>query len=324
MAHTRHTPSIRPRLPLVAATLLLASGCTQLPDVTPFATATADMAAAVRTAGPAVASEVERMEHGQAAAKTLSQSWAARDAAMAAVVSYSDSLVSIVNAAHDKGEAVGKLAEKLGGLATAAGLPLPGASAALGVVTDAAKFVWAQIELARGAASLEEALAAAQPAIDRIADKLGDDFKDLDVALRAAVEGQRGAIEADPTYNIGVGTRDTIVESKLHLLERLAQRAGNDRDGLTDDDIAALGRIDALAESTSAVLEDPEKRLDELGTRAGATTDLLHASADAVQRWSIAHRDLVNAVANRRGVDVDSLTSAAVEIRDLVKRVREL
>lgn len=324
MAHARIEPTRHRRLLSVAALLVVCGGCTQLPDVTPFATATADMAAAVRSAGPAVAAEVERMDNGRTPAKKLSESWAARDAAMAAVVSYSDSLVSIVNAAHDKGEAVGTLATKLGGLATAAGLPLPGASAAMGIVTDAAKFVWTQIELARGAASLEEALAAAQPAVDRIAQKLRDDFQDLDVALRAAVESQRGALEGEPTYNVSVGTRDTIAEHKLALVQALAERAGPSGTALTDDDIAALERIDALASSNAAMLSPTEERLAELDTRARTIADLLSASSGAIERWSVAHRDLVSAVKARRSVDVDSLSSAAVEIRDLIKRVREL
>jgi hypothetical protein len=242
---------------------------------------------------------------------------------MGAVVSYSDSLVSIVNAAHDKGNAVGKLADKLGGLATAAGLPLPGSSAVLGIVTDAAKFVWAQIELARGARSLEEALSAAQPAVDRIAEKLDADFADLGITLRAAVENQRGRLESEPSYNICAGTREAITERKLALLEQLADRGGEGQPPLTDDDLQSLERLDALAESNAAQLVETDEAIAALTGRSRAVQELIVASSDAVQRWAVAHRDLVNAVRMRRAVDIDSLTSAAVEIRELVRRVRE-
>ena len=303
---------------------LALAGCTQLPDVTPFATATADMAAAVRSAGPAVASEVARMEGGGATAGRLAESWAARDAAMVAVVMYSDSLVSIVNAAHDRGNAIGALAEKLGGLASAAGFALPGSSAAVGVVTDAARFVWAQIELARGARTLEDALTAAQPAVDRIAEKLGDDFRDLDLALRAAVESQRGVLESDPGYNIPAGTCGTLVERKLALLEELADRGVDGNPELTDEDLSRVDRLDALMATTAAQLAATDESLGELEARARVVQDLVLASGGAVERWAVAHRDLANAVRMRRPINIDSLTAAAVEIRELIKRVREL
>jgi hypothetical protein len=264
------------------------------------------------------------MDRGGPTAERLTESWAARDAAMAGVVMYSDSLVSIVNAAHDRGNVIGELAEKLGGLAAAAGFAMPGSSVAAGVVTDAARFVWAQIELARGARSLEEALAAAQPAVDRIAEKLGEDFRDLDVALRAAVESQRGFLESDPAYNISSGTRDALVERKLALLEELADRGVDGNPDLSDDDLARVARLDALMDAAAAQLVETDAAIAVMESRTRAVHDLVLVSGGAIERWGVAHRDLANAVRMRRPISLDSLITAAAEVRELIKRVREL
>jgi hypothetical protein len=43
-----------------------------------------------------------------------------------------------------------------------------------------------------------------------------------------------------------------------------------------------------------------------------------------MERWAAAHREVALSLEHRRPVSVESLTDAAVEVRDLVKRVREL
>jgi hypothetical protein len=43
-----------------------------------------------------------------------------------------------------------------------------------------------------------------------------------------------------------------------------------------------------------------------------------------MEQWAAAHREVALSLENRRPVSTESLTEAAVELRDLVKRIREL
>lgn len=317
--HRRPGAAMVLRRALALGALLAAGACAELPDLTAFAGATAQMAAGVRAAGPAVAAEVQRVEGGNDIASRLTASWKERDAALDAIVQYADALAAIAGASQDHGDAIAALARSLGELADAAGYPVPGRAA--GVATDAARFVWAQVELAGSARLLADALDAAQPVVDRIAETLDADSRDGATVLRAAIENERTNLESDPAYNTAVGARETLGRLKRLEMERLIEAAGgSEADAPAPGTMERLARLDALIASNNAELAPIEARLNGLDARGLAVQRLVEASGDSIRRWAAVHRELAAAVRSRRPVDVGSLVAAVVEIRDLVKK----
>ena len=70
------------------------------------------------------------------------------------------------------------------------------------------------------------------------------------------------------------------------------------------------------------------QKYDELKARIDArekaNLQLIAATRDAMEQWASAHREVALSLENRRPVSTEALTEAAVELRDLVKRIREL
>jgi hypothetical protein len=304
---------------LGVAIVLHTGACAQLPDLAPFARATGEMAGAVRAAGPAVVSEVRLLEGGDEIASRLERSWEARAAALDVVAHYADSLASTVGSSRGNGEAAAAVARSIGELAGAAGAPVP--PSALGAASDAARFIWAQVQLAAGARSLVEALAAAQPVVDRVAETLDADSTGLATIVRAAIENERTALESGPAYDAAVEAGDALERFRRVEVGRLIDAAASaGADGPTAESMDRLARIDALIASNNAQLAPFEARRRELDARGRELGRLVSAAGESVRRWAVAHRDLIAAMREHRAVDADSLLAAALEIRDLVKR----
>jgi hypothetical protein len=293
--------------------LLLATGCAALPDVSPFASASRQLAAAVKASGSAISEDLHATPELRARAKAFDNAWAVRNDLMRAVVAYSDSLVGIVKASGDSREAARTLADKVSGLAQAVGVLQPGAGPAADVAADTAAFVWAQIALARGAASLEEALQHAQPAIERLT-IIKSDSKDLVSVVRGLAEAQRAELGA--TYNEAIGYRKELAGRRARLRAKVAT--------LTDAEGAELKRIDDFMAPPNAEVQKYEELKAKIDTREKANLQLIAATRDAMEQWAAAHREVALSLQNRRPVSTESLTEAAVELRDLTKRIREL
>ncbi|MGH7390524.1 MAG: hypothetical protein ACREM3_13860 [Candidatus Rokuibacteriota bacterium] len=313
MPRDRVRPSPKPTMLLLA--FLVAAGCAALPDVSPFATASRELAGAVKASGAAVTEDLQTSPSLDAEAKKFDRAWAARNDAMRAVVSYSDGLVGIVEATGDARASARSLADKLGGLAAAAGVAQPGAGAAANVAADTAAFIWAQVALARGAASLEQALGHAQPAIDRLAEIMSRDTDDLLKIVRGLSVAQRTTLTE--AFNEAFGYRKTLAQRRSTLRDK---GFGN----LTTADLGELQRIDELMTPVNAELQKYDEQSARIDRRERANLRLVAATRDALERWATAHREVALALQNRRPVSVESLNGAAVELRTLVTRIREL
>ena len=295
--------------------LAVAPGCTTLPDVSPFASASRQLAVAMKAGGSAVSEDLHAGAGLEARAKQFDQAWTTRNDVMRAVVAYSDGLVVIVRATGEARESARALADKVGALAQVAGVVQPGAGSAGAVASDTAAFIWAQIALVRGAGSLGEALTTAQPVIDRLTELITSDNRDLASIVRAAAVAQRTALDA--AYNEPFGYAATLARRRTMLR---AKGYGE----LTKDEITELSRIDELMVPANAQLSKREDELARIDRRERASLQLIAATRDAMDRWAAAHRDVALALQERKSVNVESLTDATIELRDLVKRMREL
>lgn len=306
---------------LMAAAVWL-TGCTSLPDVSPFATATRSLADAIRASGKAVSDEAEQIQDGKELSDELDKEWEARTKVMAAMVRYADSLSAIVDAAN-RGRETGKaLAAKVEELAIAASL-IPGAGVAGGAVGDAAGFVIGQLALMRGAKSLEEALEAAHPVVRRVAETLAKDLASLDLLVRSAEKNQDGQLFASEAFRSALDAEGAANTAKQAILAELAK--AKDAADMTKSAriLAQLAEIEKILAATRVTLAPAEEQQRAMKERVRATRALIAASSEALGRWDVAHQDLLFAIQNRRPVDVSSILQAVVEVRELVQRVKQ-
>lgn len=323
MRHRLIQPS-RPPLVRGFASLVLAFlvpallwGCTALPDASPFASATGQLAEAVRTTGRTAGDDLATLPNGPAHAKAFGDAWAVRVATMESMTRYADSLVGIVDAANKAGASAEALATKVGNLATAAGIIDPALGPSVKVTSEVAKFVWANIALAKGASDMQKALEAAQPAIETIAETIAQDTKDIRLAVRAAYAEQERQLSAGPINSV-IGLHVTTgPQAKAAIID-----AANGP--LTDAQLKSLEAIDKSLAATQTEYDVYTKQLSALRARRVAMLQLLGATDDALARWGAAHKSLLTALRERRPVSVESLADAVVEIRTLIKKVREL
>ena len=82
--------------------------------------------------------------------------------------------------------------------------------------------------------------------------------------------------------------------------------------------------MNELLDSTNYWYSEYKQGLEQNQNRLRVGRALIKTAQDSVQQWVTAHKQVVNALKNRRPVSTESLLEAAVEIRSLLKRIREL
>ena len=288
------------------------TGCASLPNVGPFVDASNQLRSAVATSGTTVEAELRLIPGGAAFADQLEQNWEARNKAFAAMAGYSSSLKAIVDAGHEGAVAAQKVADSVSGLAKAAGLALPGSPEAVAVATDIVKFISAQIALARAARSLDQAMEAAQPAVEAITRRIGADLKDLEEILVAASKANDNAIRTGDEFKDLIGYRN-------QLLRQMG--TSNPADAAT---LAQQVQLGQLLESTEAWHSRYLARRKETDTRLRLGRALIQTALQSANDWGMAHGNLIMALKERRPANTDSLIQAAAEIQGLIRKVREL
>lgn len=303
-----------------------AAGCAPLPDVSPFSTTTRELASAIRTSGDTAVTIIAD-EHNPQSAIDLRAAWDTRDKAMHALVRYSDSLAAIVAGFNEAKANAAKLGDSIEQLAQATGVIAPGGGAAAGVAIDVGELVVTQLAKVKAARSLEEALTEGQPVVDAVAAHLG----------RRLVRGRSGAQPSNDVTDLI--TIYDAVESNIEtarvadtqpttdLITVLVTRRTSLQTSVDAGDPAAVAEVVQLtsaiadANTTWRALNEPFDRRAKRVTEARA---LAEALATGVDSWATAHADLTSAIKQRRPVSIELLTDSALEIRALVKRIREL
>lgn len=298
----------------IAFAVLIFASCTSLPDVGPFVEATTEVRSAVAQAGTTVEEELRRMKGGEQSAEDLKAQWSSRVEALNAMVDFSASLQSITSASRQGAQSVAALADGVTQLAGASGIVVP-ASATVGVAVDAAQVIYREIAVMRAAKSLEEALERSRRPVDEIAKKIGEDIADLKVIFQAASDSITGDLEIE--HQVGLNFRDELVNRRKELYALGAV-------GLTAAQKRELTELDGLIAATNDWYTPFQTQLNEARIRLSAGEVLIATSSDAVKQWGLAYNNLVLALKDRRPVSTMSLTRAAIDIRDLIGRIREL
>jgi len=309
------SPRRKRGVPLIQIELLLIAGlagCAPLPQVGPFVEASNQLRSAVAASGTTVAAELRLMPGGTASADRLQQEWEVRNKAFAGIAAYANSLKAIVDAGNEGAASAQKVADSVSRLARAAGVSLPGTPEALATATDCVKFISAQIALTRATKSLEQALETAQPAVEAITELVAADLKDLEDVFVSAAKANDNAVRTSEEFRDLLGYR-------IQLLKQIGM--SNPADTATCDRQVQLGQ---MLQASDAWLSKYLAERKEIDDRLRVGRALIQATLQSARDWGVAHGNLIMAVKERRPVNTDSLIQAAVEIRNLVRKVREL
>lgn len=304
------------RIPLLILILLVVGvsvSCTSLPDVGPFVDATYQLKSAVAESGKTVASELRYINDGGAEwGDQLAENWKARNRAFTAMAAYADSLQAIIASGQGGNQAAGELADSVKGLAEAAGITLPGSPAAIAVATDSVKLIVENINKARAAKSLEDAMVKANPAVEQTVRLISADLKDLDKLFLSANKMIENNFRIKHNERIGYrkGLADFIQKTQVNTI--------------SEEDLNKLIKVDELLKGTDGWYGEYQKGLKEIRLRLRLGRALIQTADASLSQWVNAHIQVAIALQNRQPVNVQSLVEATIEIHELIRKVREL
>ena len=296
-------------------------GCGTLPDAQPFADATNALSSSVKTSGQAVSDSLRdtggivplaESAFYEKKAQELDTAWKDRVKATQGAVAYSMALADLVAAGKSGADTAKKLSDNVGALATAAGIPI--AAPLADTLGDIARFLLERIAIIRSSEKLEDAVQQAQPAIDKIAAHLAVESAEqlkplLDAAYKNSISGIKSKYDADSNFSAKLSEqRDKIRESVLKDQKKVSE----------------LQEFDQLQESLDARLRERDKKIDVASQAFKTRLALVNALGASAGTWAAAHRDLANAIREKRKVTVTELQDTVTEIRDLIKKVRAI
>lgn len=355
---------------LIPLLWMVTTGC-HTPNVKPFADATADLHSAVRQVYNTTWTQLDGFEaidkdtgnkisRGSTNhfANRLTNGWAPRLQVMEAMVSYSESLVNIVNAGETSKANAKAISEQAAKLVEAT---------PWGVYGDAAKSIFQQVHgLAVSVAqyrSISRAVEKADESVQRCAEAIGRDVESLGRMLGPLHEDQEAGIirkfnnhrayvnavtdskkefENKLLQLRGVedGGRLALLNARHALVTAIAERASGDTLGdLTNKLQAATAKFDQAEKNVKLISEavseydrllarvaDQEK---EFQTAIAANQELrrnslalVTSTREAIRLWATVHKDLKTAIAEQREPNVRLLVSSALQIRETIQKLK--
>lgn len=208
----------------VLCLLSVLAGCATLPDMKEFSSQTSTMASAVNMGKEETVKLMSSAQDAESSladmAKNLDTSWNATSAALEAVVEYSGSLAAVVDAGNKGAESAKKVVDAVNGVVSAIH-----AIPKLEIATNTASFLFGQAIKLKALHNLEEAVTAADPKMQAIADIITSNlvrvqgiYGDVCVELK----GQEGAsLRADyKKFSNSIEGMQFEIMQKLDILGR--------------------------------------------------------------------------------------------------------
>jgi len=337
----------------IVAIVLLANvtlGCRSFPDLEPFAAATAEVGAGVRTAGAAVDAEIrtlaaplllgndadtdaERSADYEKVRQQLETQWALRVGAVDALAAYSDSLAEVFDAGKSGKEAAQRVADAASELS---GKLFPAA----GFISDAAGTtvtkIYEQIAAARAKKKLAESVASTHDAIEEIGAELDRSLaqletllapKALEETLRARTI-ERFALE----HRLDLGQRAQLLQKRetaqFEFVDLLDQPVSEPADAVVEymAQVEAkerqLRRLDSLIATSDDAYAGYAAEIDIIQERFAAERQAVQLAREAVARWVRLHGELADALTERRSLNVASLVQVAQQLRATIEGLK--
>ena len=318
------------RAAFLAALPIVAVGCQLPPDVQPFADATIQLRASAVTSGRVInddlthatehvgdseadaAKQKEVKERAKQALANFQEAWKARNRALSAMVDYSNALVDITSASNDSSATIDNLATAVTNLSDGIGIPLNAASETGAVITDTVKFITAQVEAVIAQRALDKAMHKAQPIVDRLAQKLVEDFESMRGLAQDCAGLQRNELARKYSDFDGYWN---------HLQAGVLAFDASSSDAAALDHAAKLGQLLSDAEPRK---QERDAAYAAAEARIATQLDLLTAASAACEAWAHTHSQIASAVKDKKRVNVQALISASNEMKELIGRARAL
>ena len=297
----------RRTLILSALLVLLLAGCA-LPNLKPFADATATLHAAVVENNANVLRTYIDIGQPQQADQASTQ-LAIRVAAMRAVVEYSDSLALIAAAGNSGGDSAAKVAGALDGFLGALSAPaLPSNYVAL------AKSLYGAVASVRAARAFADAVERADPAIQGMATILAADLEDTERILMSALVPMERRLTQDISDNKQVVDYRKQLEKRRREIEK-DMAAPFDRSKLDE-----LRQVNALIDMTRDRYDPLMAKVEDIRHKNVAQIMLNMKARDGVKQWAAIHAGLATSVRQGLAPNIRLLTTTATEIRDILAK----
>jgi hypothetical protein len=318
----------------------LLGGCTSLPDTGGYTAATIQVKQAVATTGDVVQGElrsaiqVNATTANDGSVRNLEAAWAATMRSLDAMVAYAQSIEQTVDAGNQGAESARQVADAVKNLVDAVKVDaLTGASATVVELSaDTVAFVYGEYSKYVAAKSLEEVLDKFGPSMAKITALVQAQIADARRLFAEQIEAQIQLLQTPAQAPEDAGRRfgnwlkrqgelnDTAEQATQLLVRGMKNNTPHD---ITKAK-AMLADVERGQQVIAPRLVEYEAKIHVIRQRDKAGRSILGAAENAVAAWGIAHRQVVEAVKQRKPVSLESLTAAVVEIRMLTQRWREL
>ena len=317
-----------PARALLFALLAASAGCA-LPDLKPFASATQELRESVRQTQQHVQGNLNALARQDDRFKTyagdFSAAWRIRLEILDALLDYSSSLSALAEAGQSGKESAAALADSLKSLADVSGQA--------GILTKAAVdvggIVYNVIATVRAAGAIEDAVTAADPAIQDIAANLDRDFEAIAQKLqsRAVLDAAQSYIQEryEKERGINKSYRNALVKRLQDLQNDLVQLLGSappngDR---VKEAQAAVAQVEALLRSANEQLEARAREYAAVERNWEAGQALFAGARAGFRRWAIIHRKLAAGLKAGSPPNVALLLSTVHDLQAVLHEARE-
>jgi len=315
---------------LLACVFLAFGGCRTVPDLKPFADATAEIDLAANRTYDFVVEDLtalaqqapNRTQQDRAvrsglenARNNFSGEWKIRLEATAALVEYSASLASIAAAGMEGSEGAHALANSANELLGS----IPNVTAQIpAAAINVAAWIKDEVDKVRAAESLAAAVKEADPAIKQIANILAEDFATVAaridgnvVAAQTLINYQYGSI---PTYHASLIERQKAVATRI---EKLSVETA-----ISDKDVKEAKLIAELIEKIEPEYSAYREAYDGAASRGITEKAIAIKAQEAVHTWARLHGAIDEALSEKRTPSAALLTNKALELEELVDKLK--
>lgn len=308
----------------------MASGCA-IPDLKPFADATATLNTGVRESGDHIIKSLKELPFKTKEGRLISvnnkkhpvnglaKAWSERIGAMDALVAYSDSLANITNAnanAKSNIEAFGNSIESLSQY-------IPSASAYSGdvrVLTE--KLIQTGIEI-KSYHSLSRAVEKAQGPLGEIADMICADANDLGIINKRMYQKSKANLRFEAqTVRAEYAVRNKLRKKWVSQFAKAAKAEDAAQEAQEATALKMLKEYDRLFENFQHDLQAINQSLADCKDKSERLASLLSKTKKAIVYWKNANDELAQALKDNRQPNIRLLVTRAIEIQNAVKKLR--
>ncbi len=320
---------IRRTVTVVAVSSVL-GGCT-LPDLTPFAKATAELGTAVVSSGEAVVAALEENQMPELA-KQYSVNFETRVVAMRAFVDYSDSLAAIAATGKNGAENANKVANAFDGLLVQIGSLAPGVGPLSNGVTNLISEGYNAVAQIRAAQSMKAAVKEADPFVQKLAQLVGSDLVDMLSIVESVAENSELSIKTclEPHNPVGCQNIDTLGYAKKVYTDRVAEaerqllELAERREPPNPELLGAVRDWGVLAVAVDVRLQVRNALIAETKRQKRVRTALLRKTADGFEQWAAVHLKLWKDLEDGTQPSIRNLVAATELLRGLIEKVEAL